>query len=335
LIKALGASAGAAEPEAPTAAAVAAALAAATASATADGARAAKAQAEALEAQRRRIEAIVSRRAPHFELSALLETLLHLGYRREEMIFASHISTATQHGAVHSIEFRTQPMRMAVVTLNLGLLSAQSPLPAYFTKFMDSGDVDEVAFQAFIGFFDHVALQGFLESGYPEQNALVYKDWEQTKRNYLLLLGLRSLSTQHWLFQIMFPELGVTVDRGTLTRSVRVEAARLGKIVLGGPAALGGISKVPVSGFDVNLFADEETTPSNRPWAEEVGKRLDATIFPLLREADLDMKITLTIRSQRGWVRIGPGNYLGFDRLKGGGDRNRMIVIHKGQIPGA
>src|SRR5262249_38231837 len=152
----------------------------------------------------------------------------------------------------------------------LGLLSPQSPLPSYFVRILESGDVDDAMLMAFLGFFDHVILQSYLESAYPEANPQIHKNWEITKRNHLSLFGLRSLPTHPWLFQIIFPEGGAPVARGPMTRSVRVEPARLGKIELGGDAALGGLSKVPVPGFDVNLYADEETTPANRPWAEEV-----------------------------------------------------------------
>lgn len=284
-------------------------------------------------ARRRRVELEVARRCREFDLVALAEILAWLGYRREEIIFESNPSAVTQHGIVFAVEFRAQPMRMAVVTLNMGLLGPQSPLPSYFQKTLESGDVDEEGLETFLGYFDHVALQATVEAAYPESNTQIYRDWEQTKRRFVTLLGLRSLSTHHWLFQIVYPELGVTVDRGTHTRNVRVDAARLGSIILGGAAALGGITKVPVPGFDVNLYTDDETTPAGRPWAEEVGRRLQRIVFPVLRDADIDMKVSLTIRSQRGWLRIGPGSYLGFDRMKGGADRNRVIVVHRGPVP--
>jgi hypothetical protein len=279
------------------------------------------------------VEARMRARVREFDIVALLELLAHLGYRREEVLLRSHLSSTTQVGLIHDIEFRKHPLRQVVITLNMGLLSPHSPLPSYFFQLLESANVDEDAMTAFVGFFDHAILSEFLASIYPESNAAVFRNWEGTKRSHLSLLSTRSLSTLHWLFQGVFPELGVVASHGTLTRKVRVEPIRLGFAVLGKGGALGGISTVPVPGLEVMLFCDEDYTDQDKPWADEIRRRLASVIFPILEEANVDLRVMLTIRSQRGWAQLGPGSYLGFDRIRGGAERNRVIVVHKGPVP--
>jgi hypothetical protein len=81
------------------------------------------------------------------------------------------------------------------------------------------------------------------------------------------------------------------------------------------------------------LYCDDDATDAGNPWADEVRRRLSAWVFPILREAALDLRVALTIRNQRGWARLGRGSYLGFDRMKGGPERDRVITVHKGPIP--
>ncbi|HVY62700.1 MAG TPA: hypothetical protein VHF22_13665, partial [Planctomycetota bacterium] len=208
-------------------------------------------------------------------------------------------------------------------------------LPSYFFQLLESANIDEEAMTAFVGFFDHAILAEFLGSIYPENDPAIFRDWEATKRSHLALLATRSLCTLHWLFQLVFPELGVATGRGTLKRKVRVEPLRLGKAVLGkGGGALGGTSTVPVPGIDVMLTSEQDYTDDDKPWADEIRRRLNALVFPALGDTNMDLLIRLTIRSQRGWAQLGRGSYLGFDRLRGGPERNRVVVVHRGPIPG-
>jgi hypothetical protein len=277
-------------------------------------------------------EARVAREAHEFDLVPLLDLLLHMGYRPEEFVFQSHFTHVSQPGLVHSVEFRGEPIRQVVITVNLGLLDPKGPLPSYFTKLLEHGNIDEQAFLRFLHFFDHFVIRNFLKSVYPESDPAIHKDWEGTKRHYLSLLGLRSTSTLHAIFQGIFPELGVFVGRGSIGRDLTVECLRLGSGVLG-RTSLGARSTVPVTAAEVTLYCEEEYTEQGRPWADEIQRRLASTIFPILRDAGLDLMLTLVIWSQRGWAQLKPGSYLGFDRIRGGEARRRVVVIHRGQIP--
>ena len=281
---------------------------------------------------RERLEALVVERATRFEPIALVEVLAHLGYRPEEMLFRSHLGSVSQAGFVHGVEFRRHPIRQVVVTLNMGLLGPQSPLPSYWDSLFEQVEIDEEALLAFLRFFDHQLLQRFLLATIPERDPTVFKDFEGIKRSYLRLLGVKSIGTLHWLFERIFPELGVKVDRGALTRVVRLDGTRLGSSILGGGAVLGGWSRMPVPGYHVTMFCDEEHTEFGRPWADEVRRRLDGLVFPAIEEAALDLKVSLVIRSEKVWAQLKPSSYLGFDRIKGGARRNREVQIWKGVV---
>jgi hypothetical protein len=280
---------------------------------------------------REALEAEISRRAAEFDPSALVRLLAYLGYRPEEILFESAAREVSQPTLVHRVEFRSEPVKQAIVTLNLGLLGTQSPLPSYFKRLVEDPDVDEQSFTDFLRFFDHRLLDAWLRSIYPEHDPAIFKDFEKTKQSYLRLLGLNSVSTLHWLIELTYPELGVTVEKGTIMRSVQLEGARLGRCELGGGAVLGGWMRAPVPGYLVTLYADEEHTEFGRPWAEEVMRRLERLVFPAVSEGAIELKVVLVVRSERVWAQLRPGSYLGFDRMKGGLRKNREIQVFKGE----
>ncbi len=272
------------------------------------------------------------RKLAEFDATALLDLLDFLGYRSEEILFQSRPGYASERALLHSLEFRSQPIQQAIVTFNFGLLGPNGPLPSYLRELIETGEVDEQTFTEFLRFFDHVLIQARLNATYPERGQSVFKDWEKTKRSYLNLLGIRSVGTLHWLFEMVFPELGVKVERGSLMRNVQLEGARLGSAQLGGGAVLGGWARVPVPGFVVTLYSDEEHTDFSHPWAAEVRSRLERLIFPVVAESALDLRVSLVIRSEKVWAQLKPGSYLGFDRIKGGTRRNREVQVFKGQV---
>jgi predicted component of type VI protein secretion system len=278
------------------------------------------------------LEARIGADASGFDPTALLALLDHLGHRPEEILFESAIGDVSQPALLNRVAFERAQV---TVTLNMGLLGTQSLLPSYFKRILEDSDIDDESFVDFLRFFDHRLLEGWLQSLAPERDKKIFRDFERTKASYLRLLGLRSSSTMHWLVALVYPELGVRVDRSLMKRLVTLEGARLGHAVLGGGAVLGGRARAPVPGFLITLYADEEHTEAGRPWAEEVRRRLDSLVFPAVAQAALELKVVLVIRSEKVWARLGPGSYLGFDRVKGGMRRNREIQVFNGRVGAA
>jgi hypothetical protein len=282
---------------------------------------------------REELEVEVARRAPEFDPVALLDLLAHMGYRPEEVLFESNHTATSAANAIQSVEFRSTPIRHVVVTVNTGLLGTQGVLPSYFKQLLASGStIDDVAFLEFLHFFDHRLVEGWVKSVYPERDYAIFADWDKTKKSYLNLIGLRSVSALHWLFQLVFPELGVRVERGALTRNVKLDGTRLNYSVLGGDSVLGGWTKVPVPGFVATLFSDDEQTEHGHPWVEEVRRRLDSIVFRAIEDAAMDLRVSLVIRSEKVWAMLKPTSYLGFDRIRGGTRRNREVLVWNGQV---
>ena len=269
-----------------------------------------------------------------FDPISLLYLLEYLGYRREEIQFKSNASISSQPSLIQDIHFQQEPIRQVVVIVNFGLLSAQSPLPSYFLKKLDTGMIDTLSFLDFIGYFDNAVITHYLYNLYPELNSNLFPDWELTKRRYLQMLDFKSCSTLHWFFQLAFPELEVKVEKVRQQRALKTSSIRLGITNLGSNAVFGKEKDIPVYGRGITLFSEREFSHSGVPWPREIKKRLEDLIFPILREIDIDLEIVLVIRSQKRYMKLHSESYLGYDKIQGGQARYRRIRIFHGQVRG-
>jgi hypothetical protein len=278
------------------------------------------------------LEEKISKRIHEFDIISLVRLLMSMNYSSEEIRFRSHNSICSQPGLIHSINFMREPVREAVITMNMGLLSSQSPLPAYFRKKMENDVVGERLFIDFIGYFDHHLIRDYISNIYPEINRIFFPDWELTKRRYLQILNLKSLGTLHWLFQTVFPEIGVKVENAVLSSEVQTQPVRLGKTVLGNDAVFGNKTSVSLLGRRVTFYSEAEMTDTRVPWPQEIKNRLEGLIFPVLHPMGIDLEISLILKSQKRWVRLHTETYLGYDRIQSSEDTYRRIRIFRGHI---
>lgn len=278
------------------------------------------------------LERKISKRVHEFDIISLLRLLMSIGYRPEEVRFKGHNSICSQSGLIHSITFYQEPVKEVVLTLNLGLLSAQSPLPSYFRKKMEDGLAGGRRFEEFIGYFDHHLIRDYICNLYPEINLFYYPSYELTKRRFLEALDLKSINTLHWLLQAVFPEIGVEVEKALISREMDTVPIRLGKNTLGSDAVFGSKARAPISGRRITLFSEEDITDTQVPWPAEIKDRLTRLVFPILRPAGIDLEINLVLKSQKRWAKLHSGTYLGYDRLHAKGESYRRIRIFKGHI---
>lgn len=145
-----------------------------------------------------------------FDVCSLLKLLQELGYRGDDIYFQSNSDLSSRANLCEDIFFSENTPRVTIV-LNLGLLSANSPLPSFFRKKMDSGSIDPILFTRFLSFFDHHLIKNLMAMSMPDVNSIFFDDWRETQGYYLKLLDLNSTSTLWHLFQICFPELIVKV----------------------------------------------------------------------------------------------------------------------------
>lgn len=277
----------------------------------------------------------IAKRIHDFDLISLLQLLQFIGYQPEEIHFRSNLSTSSQPSLIHGIEFYSAPVPRVLITLNLGLLSAQSPLPSYFLKKLDAGYINSQSFVDFIGYFDHFVIKYYLENIYPETNGNLFPNVEMTKRRYLQLLDLGSCSTLHWLFQLVFPELGIQVEKVMLNRRLSTAHLKLGVTILGTDAIFGKETGVPVHGRRIVLNSDFETTGSGEPWPREIKRRLTGLVFPILGSVGMDVEIVLVIHTQKTWAKLHSESYLGYDKIRGGKEHHRRITIFSGKVQAA
>lgn len=262
---------------------------------------------------RRGVERRVQARAREFSLPALLDVLQLLDYRPDEIEFLGVMSYAFPGSLIHAVDFVEVPRRIVRISLHMGLLSAQSPLPSYFLKYAEQLESD--ALFDFLGFFDHHLLRRRAASLYPERDRTLFADWSETQAQLLQLIGLTAPSTLHWLFQRVYPELGIEVRRSTERKPLNAEGVVLGNAKLGEACAFGGGTTVPVGGLEVTLYSEEELTPTGTAWAVEASLRLNRRIFSALGETDVYLTVYLVIMEQTSWLMMEDERYLGFEPL--------------------
>lgn len=285
-------------------------------------------------------QASITQSARRYDLAALVAALRSLGYSDENIELRSNHTTRHQASVIEQVEFLSEPRPRALITVNLSLLSPQSPLPTYFQRILDQQADSSLA--AFLNFFSHRLLRADVIGMFPERNPELFTDFGRTKRQLLSLLGLRSLSTAHWLFQGVFPELEVAVRRTVLQRPVRTHGMVLGEWAIGDGTVCGGLATAPVSALGITLFCDEVTDSSGEPWARSADRRLHEQLFPHLASQGLFMEVALVFRDQSTFMVLAPQQYLGYEPLHPGGGpgsadpsvrTSRTVILFSGEVP--
>ncbi|MBU8899463.1 hypothetical protein DRW03_28750 [Corallococcus sp. H22C18031201] len=274
------------------------------------------------------VEERISERIRSFDIPALLDLLAKEGYGESDIEFRSHRSTLRQQHLVHAIEFTRQPRKRAVITVNMGLLSVQTPLPSFLFQAMDRLEHD--AMVDFIGYFDHLLLRTRFAGQFPDRDETLLPGWERSTAHRLRLLRLACPSSLHWLFAKVFPEAEVTVRRETRKQRIESKGIRLGAVALGDGSAVGGFATVPTGGVEVRIHLDESTSGTGIPWAVEARRRLTTRIFPSLAETPLALKIIMALRDQSSHARLHAASYLGYDPLVGGPEHTQEVLLFSG-----
>lgn len=279
-----------------------------------------------------RLQKKIHKQLHRFELFALLDLLEYMGYENHEILFKCNFSMVSEAHFVHSIEFVNHPRDRVVINVNYGLLTGQSPLPSYFFKMIDTAYVEEDPFVDFLDFFNHFIVRNYVMSLRPERDLQLYPDWLGTKRCYLDMASISSTTTLKWLFDTIFPELDVSVSYSRLVENLTIDTITMGHTVLGSSAVFGSRSNIPVTGYQVTIYCEEEFRKSGQAWARVIENRLDNLVFPLLKDSEIYLRIYQIIRSQKSEATLGPSSYLGYDKIPGGRKQQRRIVLFEGRV---
>ncbi|WP_338867169.1 hypothetical protein [Myxococcus stipitatus] len=273
------------------------------------------------------VEERIRERAGAFDMPALVDLLAKEGYGPDDLELRSHRGTVHAPQLIHSVEFIRHPRR-AVITVNLGLLSVQSPLPSFFLKAMESLEHD--AMESFLGYFDHLLLRARFAGLFPERDGSLLPGWENATAHRLRLLRPSCPSTLHWLFSQAYPEAEVRVRRATRRQRIDTKGVRLGGAALGDGTAMGGFATVPTGGMEAWLFLDESICGTGSPWATEARRRLRTRVLPHLIDTPVFLTVVLVIRDQHGHARVEDTSHLGFEPIIGGPEQPQQVVLFNG-----
>jgi hypothetical protein len=274
------------------------------------------------------IERRIRERIRGFDIPALLSVLAASGYGDAQIEYRGHRTTLHQSHLVHDIQFIHQPNKRVVITVNMGLLSAQSPLPSFMMQTMDQLDHDRL--ERFIGYFDHLLLHECFAGLYPERDEALLPGWSETVRDRLRMLRPTSPSTLHWLFSKIFPEVELSVRREVRQQRVAAREMRLGATTLGEGDAMGGFASIPTGGMEVKLYCDEPISSNGVAWAVEARRRFESDLLPLLSESVFMLTVFLVLRDQEGILRIERDSYLGYEPLQDASLYTQQVLLFSG-----
>jgi len=264
------------------------------------------------------LEETIARRAPEFELPALV-ALLRARFPDRVLRFYSHPSLAFEPTPVRAVEFAPDCIR---ITLNLGLRSSTSPLPSYFLELF-AHPRGGPALEGIVALADHRLLGDHADGLAPMASERLVERPVSLARCAFTLARPASPVTLGWLLRKVYPELEDTVRRAPHERRLPAPDARIGQATLG-ISALGGEAEVSVPGLDAILVTNETTTWSGERWKREARARLNAHVLSALEGAAIHLRVLLVDREASGRLVVqGPGE-LGFDPL----ERARPEEIH-------
>ena len=194
------------------------------------------------------------------------------------------------------------------------------------------GTMDVGQFFQFINFFDHPLIENFIQSAIPERNTKLFPDWERTKRNFIKMLDLKSVSTVHWFLSLYFPELSLRVDKIANKRKITTRPFILGRAILGDTSTFGSGTTISTQGLKVTFFIEDESIHQNIPWPKEIKNRLKEWVFPVFSTVGMDIQVILIIKYQSSWAKLQSDSYLGYDKIRGGKNPLRVIRIYNGYL---
>lgn len=278
----------------------------------------------AANALQHRRERAIAARAHEFEGAALLDALHDIGYDDEAIVFCSHHSMVRPSALVHEVRFERVPQRRVVVTLNMGLLGSESPLPSYILKLAESS-TDRLV--PFFEYFDHTLLRGRLRMLWPERDPELGCDWARTRRDISKLVRMDSPAMAHWLFRHVYPELDVSVRRQASKRTIATEPVVLGRTAIGDGAALGGVTDVLCSGMAATIVTSEPLATSGAPWQEEAARRLREQLLPQIVDSEMGLTVTLVIRDRPSFLTLSPSSFLGLQPLQSGSSSTKVLIF--------
>jgi hypothetical protein len=269
-------------------------------------------------------ERALASRAHELDGGALLDALADLGYHDADIVLRSHHSLVRPSSLVQEVCFERVPRRRVLITLNVGLLGNETPLPSYMMKASDAS-TDRLV--PFFEYFDHTLLRSRLRMMWPERDPELGLDWVRTRRDVSKLVRMDSPAMAHWLFRRVYPELDVAVRRQPTRRTIATAPVVLGRTAIGDGAALGGVTEVLCAGLAATIVSSEALATSGVPWQQEAARRLRENLLPQLVDSELGLTVTLVIRDRPSFLTLSPASFLGLQPLQAGTSSTKVLIF--------
>jgi hypothetical protein len=254
----------------------------------------------------------LNERIGEFDILALIRYLKYYGYEETNMRFTSHQSMMSQTKLVEQVKLYEKHV---VITVNLGLLGIQTPLPSSMIKEVVERKLDvDSETDRLLKLLDHVLILNFVASIYPEVNINFFSQWQKTRRNILIIQNVHSIAFLYWLFQRVFPEFVIRFDEKFVPRKVSTESVILDQGGLNGVARLGGVALMSDLCVHINLCLELAHYRTQTIWVSEVEQRLKNFVYPLLNKQETYVFISLELEHESN-VRLSNDSRLGRDLL--------------------
>jgi hypothetical protein len=237
--------------------------------------------------------------AHRYELGAVLKVLFRCGFDWHSIRFEGIRELDGPRSAfVRQVRVETRSKRLAIISVDTGLLSPSSPLPEYFRAFARRlPDPDPMI--NFLGFWDSLLLADLAFAMLPRLS--VGRDGRLGK-SYRARLRIGSAMGLHWLFRSLFPELRLEITPAVFQGVGQGHRARVGA-TLDGRIVLGAEFKERRSGFRVRLHADEAAFEGVSDWETEAVRRL-APVAPLLDRMGRGLEVVLRFERYKHGQRL-------------------------------
>ncbi len=231
-------------------------------------------------------------RLHQFELLALLRLLDHLGYH--QIWYQSSEQLISEPQILEDIAFIDQPdngQSLVKLSLNIGMLGPQSPLPSYFLKLRETLLQNDDGFIQFIGFFDHILIKQLFQQLFPELALFSGQTWPNWQKQCLLLTNLKAVRNVHMIFSAIFPEYHLSCDwqqHWQYLSQPEQHGAELGIFLIGKTRGLGGVAARQDKILRVCL--SQQNWPLSLP---ELRHRLEQLVLPLFSPLWLPIEVYL------------------------------------------
>lgn len=250
----------------------------------------------------------INQQIGEFDLISLLRVLKHKGYQEKHIRFDSYTSQTSQERIIRSVSIDDQQV---LIVVDLGLLGIQTPLPSTMIREMNIEIGQGTPNDKLLDMLDHHLILNYISYIYPEINTELFTEWKYTQRQLLLMQNIHSTATLYWLFQLIFPEFAIQSSQKEIEQAINALPVTLNQSTLGDHSRFGGVMVNETSCLHFELTLEKEHYRHHVLWVDEVEKRLQTFIYPLLDKREIYLVVSLRLPHRQKALQLASTSILG------------------------